>query len=1170
MNANPESVLRDLNHRTCPQNINPTTTLSNDLLKKCFKFPPSYPGRRWISFESETIFDKINLVFHPMANETKELVKRAKKRLEQMNCNNMKVWSQNINDGNDSYLLQNQKGDTIIIDFGSITDLKNKRNIDYNIMVRKLYTIPKNDPIDMSFISFLHPTLIADRSDIMDDNNKDQGSKLPAFTDVKIFIDSLLIGYQTNTNIEYELERTPMICTPFRRNLIFENGLSSLIIFLIDFIFLIPYFILLTSLIQEKNAKVKEILKILGIEPILNNFAHAIRTLIILCLLILFLCIVLKQKPNGYFLTVNFHILFLGYLIFSLQLISFCIMIAQLFDKNVRAQLTIFVIYLLSLKIYSYTIFWPTTIQYLLIFFCPHIAGYSLFQQAVLHDLAEKDISLFQSIYRYVPIYFSTLIIMICSCIFYWLLSWYFEKVFPSEYGISLDWNFLFKRDYWRSEKLDHHTQSLPDRDSLLSRKNSTDTAILHVNNLVKQFGPDKIAVDNVSFDLYENQITSLVGPNGSGKTTIFNCLIGIYKQTSGTIKIQNNDGKNFDTRINMEMLRKSMGYCPQHDILFDLLTIKEQIEFYAIARGYEKHKEKIANEMLHLMDLENFKDLYCNTLSGGMKRRLSLACAFIGDTKIILLDEPSSELDPSNRRLLWDWLRSMKQGKTLLLTTHFMEESDALSDRIIIIANGNIKADETSAKLKEKYGSGYKLIINKQNNFYTNDIKNVLCHYLPELKIEIDIHGGDVVFRTNQQPNKQFVQALHHLETMKQENRIKDYGVQNSTMDDVFLKLTRDTNIENESESISMDTDILEQQCHYVFNDQHISTGIQYHLSQCHGLIIKTLLVRYRRWGLTLIVLLLPILYNLLSNITSRSYIESGIFKMNLNSLNPQTILYHTDPMIEKYFRASIDGAILEQRSGDISEMNREIFQKRMDRPYTYTDIYLAFNIPKPTRNKYKIQTLSSNLISGYEVISLASNTFYKYALNDTGASIQTTLIYKKIGNLTTQPSIKDIFNYLSTISCILKFLPLTLSFDILIFYILFFYVTVFLINERKDNFVSLLHISGLHPASYWIFTYLFDIIISIIWFCYLLAVYCIFHVTFNGISNKKSQTENTILFEFLSPWDLRVQFYPLTILIILPTLPFTYLLTKLFKNDINVCIVIELSTRSNAGKYF
>ncbi|CAF4107133.1 unnamed protein product, partial [Rotaria sp. Silwood2] len=822
MNANPESVLRNLNHRICSQNINATTTLSNDLLKKCFKFPSSYSGRGWIAFESEIIFNKINLVFHPMANETQILVKRAKKRLKKMNCNNTKVWSQNINDGNDSYLLQNQEEDTVIIDFGSTINLKNKRNIDYNIMVRQPYTIPKNDPIDMSFISFLNPTLIADRSDIMD-NNKYQDLKLPAFTDVKILIDSLLIEYQTNTNIEYELERTPMICTSFRRNLIFENRLSSLIITLVEFIFLIPYFILLTSLIQEKNAKVKEILKVLGIEPILNNFSHAIRTLIILCLLILLLCIVLKQKPNEYFLTVNFHILFLGYLIFSLQLISFCIMIAQLFDKKVRAELTVSIIYLVSSKIYSYTIFWPTSIQYLLIFFCPHIAGYSLFQQAVLHDLAEKDVSLFQSIYRYVPIYFPTLIIMICSCIFYWILSWEWEgdnlirridigliEHFLGEYGISLDWNFLFKRDYWRSEKLDHHTQSLPNRDPLLSRKNSTGTTILHVNNLVKQFGPDKIAVDNVSFDLYENQITSLVGPNGSGKTTIFNCLIGIYKQTSGTIKIQNDDGKNFDTRINIEMARKSMGYCPQHNLLFDVLTIKEQIEFYAIARGLEKNKEKIANEMLHLMDLENSKDLYCNKLSDGMKRRLSLAYAFIGDTKIILLDEPSSGLDPSNRRSLWDWLRSMKQGKTLLLTTHFMEESDALSDRIIIITNGNIKADETSAKLKEKYGSGYKLIINKHNNSHTNDIKNELCHYLPELKIEIDIHGGDVVFRTNQQPNQQFVQALHHLETMKRENQIKDYGVQNSTMDDVFFKITKDTCIENDSESISMDTDTL------------------------------------------------------------------------------------------------------------------------------------------------------------------------------------------------------------------------------------------------------------------------------------------------------------------------------------------------------------------------
>jgi len=101
-------------------------------------------------------------------------------------------------------------------------------------------------------------------------------------------------------------------------------------------------------------------------------------------------------------------------------------------------------------------------------------------------------------------------------------------------------------------------------------------------------------------------------------------------------------------------------------------------------------------------------------------------------------------------------------------------------------------------------------LVINKQNGYHTNDIKNELSPYLPQLKIETDITNGDVVFRTNQQPNEQFVEALHQLEVMKKENRIKNYGVQNSTMDDVFLKITRDTKIADESDSTSVDIDTI------------------------------------------------------------------------------------------------------------------------------------------------------------------------------------------------------------------------------------------------------------------------------------------------------------------------------------------------------------------------
>ncbi|CAF1565582.1 unnamed protein product, partial [Adineta steineri] len=454
------------------------------------------------------------------------------------------------------------------------------------------------------------------------------------------------------------------------------------------------------------------------------------------------------------------------------------------------------------------------------------------------------------------------------------------------------------------------------------------------------------------------------------------------------------------------------------------------------------------------------------------------------------------------------------------------------------------------SAKLKEQYGSGYKLIINKHSSCRTNDIKAELRNYLPKLKVETDISDGDVVFRTNQQPNDQFVQALHHLESMKRNNRIKNYGVQNSTMDDIFLKTTKDTEVKNDSRSTSIYTNTIEKQCRHVFHRQCFFSGPRYYLSQFHGLLAKTVLVHYRRWALTLIILLLPILYNLLSNLISQSQNDPGIFKMNFNSLNPQTILYHTDPSMNKYFLASINGAKLEQGSGNISEMNENIWKKRMNRLYTYTDIYLGFNIPPPYGNKYKIEILSSNLISGYVVISLASNIFYKHALNDSSASIQTTLVYKKKAeNFTEEPSLAQLLDMYSTTSCFLRILPTSLSLDLFVFYILFFYTTVFLTSEREDSFLSLLNISGLHPASYWLFTYLFDMIISIIWFCYLLAICCIFDAAFKGRPEKKSLQG---VLEFLSSWDLRTQFYRSSILIALPTLPFAYLLTKLFKNDI------------------
>lgn len=209
-----------------------------------------------------------------------------------------------------------------------------------------------------------------------------------------------------------------------------------------------------------------------------------------------------------------------------------------------------------------------------------------------------------------------------------------------------MPWNFFIK-NFKSNGNAVHRTNKKLTRKISLSRS-STPTAsihphvepILHIENLVKKFGPDKTAVNDVSFDLYPNQITSLLGPNGSGKTTIFNCLTGIHTPTSGSITVKDNEIDEELSSFDVDKLRKSIGYCPQHDILFDLLTVEEQLEFYAVARGYGLYKKAIASELLDLVNLRPSRFVYCKSLSGGMKRRLSLACAFVGDTKIVLLDE--------------------------------------------------------------------------------------------------------------------------------------------------------------------------------------------------------------------------------------------------------------------------------------------------------------------------------------------------------------------------------------------------------------------------------------------------------------------------------------------------------------------------------------------------
>jgi ABC-type multidrug transport system ATPase subunit len=218
-----------------------------------------------------------------------------------------------------------------------------------------------------------------------------------------------------------------------------------------------------------------------------------------------------------------------------------------------------------------------------------------------------------------------------------------------------------------------------------------------------------KKALNNLNLALKNNEIFGLLGPNGAGKTTFFSLLTGIYEPTSGNAYVGG-----FSIRENINKVQELIGYCPQFDLLWNDLSVEEHLYFYSRLKNV-KAEDAIKNVQKTLYDikLENFRNFLVKELSGGMKRRLSLGISIVGNPSIVFLDEPTTGLDPENKRQIWEILSNCKENKCMILTTHLMEEAEVLSDRIGIIVNGQLKCLGTQYKLKKIYGKGFKLVLN-------------------------------------------------------------------------------------------------------------------------------------------------------------------------------------------------------------------------------------------------------------------------------------------------------------------------------------------------------------------------------------------------------------------------------------------------------------------------
>lgn len=222
----------------------------------------------------------------------------------------------------------------------------------------------------------------------------------------------------------------------------------------------------------------------------------------------------------------------------------------------------------------------------------------------------------------------------------------------------------------------------------------------LRVMHITKAFGRKMVAVDDVTFGVPRGEVFALLGPNGAGKTTTINMIRGDMAPDAGEILVEN-----ISVQGNRPAARAHLGVCPQFDAM-DRMTVVEHLRFYAKVRGVEDVEHNVA-QVIKAVGLEAFKSRMGEKLSGGNKRKLSLGIALMGNPTVLLLDEPSSGMDAASKRIMWKTLASVTQGRSLVLTTHSMEEADALASRAGILAK-RMLAMGTGDQLRRRWGNGY------------------------------------------------------------------------------------------------------------------------------------------------------------------------------------------------------------------------------------------------------------------------------------------------------------------------------------------------------------------------------------------------------------------------------------------------------------------------------
>nr|XP_054603018.1 glucosylceramide transporter ABCA12 isoform X2 [Nothobranchius furzeri] len=640
-------------------------------------------------------------------------------------------------------------------------------------------------------------------------------------------IDRAIIETQTGQKIEdiaVQLQPFPYPCflrDEFLEAMFFVFPLMLMIqwmLFVADFV---------KKLVYERELRLHEYMKMMGVNPLSHFFAWFLECTAYLLLTIFILLIVLKcgnilPKSDGF-------LVFLYLCDYGLSIIAFSFLVSSFFDKTYIAGLSGSLLYVLCFFPFIVVMALEGNLNFFqksaLSLFSPTCFSYAC-QYATRYEAQGEGIQWSNSYTS--PISgdmasFGWLCwLLFIDSILYFFIGGYIRMVFPGKYGIPAPWYFPFQLSFWtnlfsnngsRGSKGLLFSNIMKNQPVLSEGKRKGKSTLAHqtgedflelpvgveLHGLTKMYG-DKAAIQNLNISFYESHVTSLLGHNGAGKTTTMSLLTGLYAPTSGSIEVY---GK--DMQANIDKVRRELGVCMQYDVLFDHMTTKEHLLLYGQIKAPNWSRKELHEQVRTILEetgMYAHRHKRVGTLSGGMKRKLSISIAFIGGSRLVVLDEPTTGVDPCSRRSIWDIVIQHKKNRTIIMSTHHLDEAEVLSDRIAFLEKGGIKCSGSPFYLKDKLGQGYKLTLTKKiqdagsESVDNLELKSFIQAHLPEARMT-EAHGGDAVYSLppfSSANASSYRSLLSALDANLNDLRLGGYGISDTTLEEVFLHLTNET----------------------------------------------------------------------------------------------------------------------------------------------------------------------------------------------------------------------------------------------------------------------------------------------------------------------------------------------------------------------------------------